>query len=247
MVVRDAPKSDGAGIGVDPVVADAVARIRAWGEARNWNGFDPYDGLNSPFAGILSVGTLRGRRLLTQAVKLSPLNLRPALRIRPEHNAKAVALVASGYARLAAATGDAAARREAVSWLEWLLEHHHGGEAGFAWGYHFPVATRVFEYGRRTPNTIATGFAANALLDAVELLSARQFDDAARRAAEFLRVRMLSESPQGSYFTYLAGERELVHNANMLAAGGFIFTRRLFDDHALIRGATPAVETADAR
>src|SRR5262245_36019748 len=44
----------------------ALARIRAWGEARDWAGADPYDGLNSPLAPVLSLGTPLGRRVLTQ-------------------------------------------------------------------------------------------------------------------------------------------------------------------------------------
>ena len=93
----------------DPI-GEATASIRAWGEARDWRGFDPYDALNSPAAGLLALGPPLGRRLFTQAVKLSPLNLRPALGIRPAWNAKALGLVASGYARLWAAERDERAR-----------------------------------------------------------------------------------------------------------------------------------------
>jgi hypothetical protein len=56
---------------------EAIERIRAWGEAREWRGYDPYDALNSPLAPYLTFGRPLARRLLTQAVKLSPLNLRP--------------------------------------------------------------------------------------------------------------------------------------------------------------------------
>ena len=83
-----------------PEIEEAVVRIRAWGEAREWKGYDPYDALNSPAARVLSLGTTLGRRMLTQTVKLSPLNLRPALGVKPEWNAKALGLVASAYARL---------------------------------------------------------------------------------------------------------------------------------------------------
>jgi hypothetical protein len=41
--------------------------VRMWGEARDWCGYDPYDALNSPAAGLLTAGTQMGRRLLTQA------------------------------------------------------------------------------------------------------------------------------------------------------------------------------------
>src|SRR4051812_14118261 len=151
------------------VAAEAVARIRGWGEPRGWIGYDPYDALNSPLAPVLTGGTLLGRRLLTQAVKHSPLNLRPLLRIPREHNAMAIALVASAYARLAAG-GDEAAAAGSARWLDWLVAAHTGGNAGLAWGYHFEVQTRFFGYARGEPNAIATSFAAHAFVDGLELL-----------------------------------------------------------------------------
>ena len=68
---------------VDQRLEQALTRVRAWGEAREWAGYDPYDALNSPLSDVLSLRTALGRRFLTQAVKLSPINLRPPLLIRP--------------------------------------------------------------------------------------------------------------------------------------------------------------------
>jgi hypothetical protein len=193
---------------------DALARIRAWGEARDWKGYDPYDGLNSPAAELLSLRTKLGRRLLTQTVKRSPLNLRPALRIRPDWNSKALGLVASAYARLWAATRDESARREAERWLTWLEEHHSGDASGMAWGYHFDVETRFFSYPRGSANTIATSFVARAFLDGHELLGEERWREPALAAARYLASNMLAKE---GYFGYLPDERELVHNANLLA------------------------------
>ena len=193
-------------------------RVRAWGEARDWRGYDPYDALNSPIAPLLTLGSGFGRRLLTQALKLSPLNLRPLLGIKPAWNAKAVALVASAYVRLAAA-GDETARPHAARWLDWLEENHSGGDFGLAWGYHFPVQTRFFPYDSGVPNTIATAFAAHAFLDARDLLGDERRGEVARSAAQFLVGRLLRDEPGGAYFRYLPGEDELVHNANLLACG----------------------------
>jgi hypothetical protein len=195
-------------------IQEAIARIRNWGEARDWKGYDPYDALNSPAAPVLSLGTRLGRRLLTQMVKRSPLNLRPALRIKPAWNAKALGLVASAYARLWAATGDEGARREAERWLAWLEEHHSGDASGMAWGYHFDVETRFFSYPRGHANTIATSFVARAFLDGHELLADERWREPALAAARYLESNMLAEE---GYFRYLPGEDELVHNANLLA------------------------------
>lgn len=194
----------------------ALDSIRRWGEERDWRGYDPYDGLNSPFTPVLTFRTCLGRRLLTQAVKRSPVNLRPALRIRPDWNAKAIALVASGYARLAEARGDVAARAAACRWLDWLVEHS-SSDVGLGWGYHFDVQTRFFAYEAETPNTIATSFAAHALLDGAEFAGESKYVEAARESARFLLDRMFDDNGSAPYFRYVAPERELVHNANLLA------------------------------
>lgn len=222
---------------------EAVSRIRRWGEVREWRGYDPYDALNSPFAGTLTLGTVLGRRLLTQAVKLSPVNPRPLLRIHPEWNAKALALVASAYARLAAADdADALARREALRWLDRVAACQVNG----AWGYHFPVQTRIFRYARGTPNAIATSFAAHALLEGASLLGEERHVLGARKAALFACRQLYAVGPHGPFFRYLPGEEELVHNANVLVAS---FVRRAAvheGDDGLAERAAAAVATTVA-
>ena len=225
-------------------VATAVASMRAWGEACDWRGYDPYDALNSPLAPALTLGTRLGRRLLTQAVKLSPLNLRPLLGIERERNAKAIGLVAAGYIRLAVAKDDEAARDEARRWLDWLATNHAGDETGLACGYHFDVQTRFFAYKRGTPNTIATSFVAQAFLDGVELLGEERWAEPALAAARYLEIRMLSEGSSGSYFRYLPRERELVHNANLLACAVLARAGRLLEAESLLEIARRALRTS---
>ena len=227
---------------IDPV-GDAVGRIRSWGEARDWKGYDPYDALNSPLAGPLSLVTPLGRRLLTQTVKLAPLNLRPAPGIRPSWNPKAVALVASAYARLGAA-GDSAARDRAARWLDWLGAHNRAGSGGMAWGYNFDVQTRVFRYQAHTPNTIATSFAAQAFMDSWELEGDAQREAVVRGVVGFLVENMRVDRAGRSYFTYLAGEDELVHNANLLACAVLVRAGRLADDLTLIEPALEPIATS---
>ena len=196
---------------------EAVDRMRAWGEARDWRGYDPYDALNSPFARYVTLGTGLGRRLLTQVVKLAPINVRPVLRISPAWNAKAIALLASAYARLWAARRDEIARVQAVRWLEWLVANSNA-ETELGWGYNFDVQTRLFGYRRGTPNAIATSFAGHALLDGHELIDDdERWGDAASRVCLFLVETLLEEDGDRLYFRYLPEERELVHNANVLA------------------------------
>ena len=228
-------------------IVDAIARIRAWGEAGDWRGYDPYDALNSPLAPYLTLGSRFGRRALAQAVKLSPVNLRPALRIKPAWNAKAIALVASAYARLGAARDGEIAREEARRWLRWLIDND-SADTGLGWGYHFDVQTRFFSYPRDTPNVIATSFAAHALLDGQELLGEERCGEAAERSCEFLLGRLLEDDGERLYFRYLSGEKELVHNANVLGCSVLARTAALLgrdDLHVTVRRALSA--TLDAQ
>ena len=51
----DTTLADPLAISNDPLAA--ATRIRRWGEARNWQGWDPYDALNSPYAELLTLRT----------------------------------------------------------------------------------------------------------------------------------------------------------------------------------------------
>jgi hypothetical protein len=226
---------------------EAVDAIRHWGEAREWRGYDPYDGLNSPLTPYLTLGTAFGRRLLTQAVKRSPLNLRPLLRIPPAHNDKALGLVASGYARLAVARADHTAADAARRWLDQIVADAVVDGSGRGWGYHFDVQTRFFGYPKGTPNTIATSFVAHALLDGLELLGDTRFGDAAREAAGFLCGHMLDSDGHTPFFRYVPQEGALVHNANLLACSVVVRASVLRDEPLDKRVAAAVARSVEAQ
>jgi hypothetical protein len=195
-----------------------VRRLESWGHARAWYGPDPYDGLNA----TRLIGPLRmrprGQRLVIQAVKHSPVDLRSPLGIPPGRDAAALAWVASAYAH-GGFLPKAESVRRLVATLDALESLRCSAYAKPCWGYHFDVRTRVFSYDRTTPNTIATAFAGLALLDAYSATGDPGIIDAAANAGWFL----LNEVPQtsdgaGAFFGYLPGDRTPIHNANMLAA-----------------------------
>jgi hypothetical protein len=156
--------------------------------------------------------------MLIQAVKRSPVNLRPMLGIPEGLSAATLANVITAYARNGFMDGDAAhgKLRDCVTALTELRCSRY---AEPCWGYHFDVQTRVFFYPRESPNTIATAFAGLGLLDASELAG---FDDALELAVGagefFLRHVPQTRGESGAYFGYLPGDRTPIHNANMLVA-----------------------------
>jgi hypothetical protein len=197
-------------------LVEALAALEAWGSARDWRGSDPYDGLNATRLPRPFLGSRRGRQLITQLVKRSPLDLRPLLGIRPAHDAAALAQVVSAYARYRFLPTEEAPSKlaDAIGELEAL---RCDGFPEPCWGYHFDVQTRVFFYPKGAPNTIATSFAGLALVDAFETTGERRHLDLAEGAADFfMRHIPPTGAGNGAFFGYLAGDQTPIHNANVL-------------------------------
>ena len=193
-----------------------VRELEAWGDRRDWVGPDPYEALNARRVPAILRRSERGRQGLTQLVRLSPIDLRPALGIRPEQSAAALAHVAMAYA-----AGEFLPRRELDHKLAWTLTRLEQLRCrGFdqpCWGYHFDVQTRIFFYPRGAPNTIATSFGGLALIEAYERTGQRELLDQAEAVGDFfLRHVPQTESDTGAFFGYLVGDRTPIHNANML-------------------------------
>jgi hypothetical protein len=196
---------------------DALRAIDAWGTARGWRGSDPYDGLAATrLAGPLRRSAL-GMRVLMQAVKRSPVNLRPLLGIPPGLSAAALAHVASAYATGGFLGDDALERERLDEVLGKLLARRVERFDEPCWSYEWDVQTRVFFYPGTDPNTIATAFAGFALLDAWERTGADDALELASGVADFfLRHVPRTKARGGAYFGYLVGDTTPIHNANAL-------------------------------
>lgn len=171
----------------------------------DWRGVDPYDGLLSPVA-----RALRGRatrQMLLQAVRRSPLNLRALLRIPPRRMAATTGLAASATARLA---GDPFWECQLSRLGRWTAQGQiaHGPHQGL-WGYEFDVQTRWGFYAAKTPNVVATSFAAHGCLDAQALRG---------KELERLGQGLLRNLWRGEFFAYTPQSTVLIHNANLLGA-----------------------------
>ena len=75
-------------------------KLLAYCRANDWAGYDPYDALNSRLFTALPFLNARLPRLcLTQALKRSPINIRPLALIPKTQNPKAMALFLSALAQ----------------------------------------------------------------------------------------------------------------------------------------------------
>ncbi len=198
----------------------AVARRLADYAARHhYAGFDPYDTLNSPLAGLLSLGTRFGRIVLTQFGRRSPVNFRPLLLVHPGINAKALALFLEGSVKLLRATGDPRNKARTEELTRLLAEHRSPHVSGSAWGYNFPWQNRFQCLPRYTPTIVNSAFAGHALLDCYEATGNAQALELARTIPDFM-LNDLRRKKEGETFcfSYTPLDTNFVHNANMLGA-----------------------------
>jgi len=114
-----------------------IAKLLAYCKSNNWAGYDPYDALNSRLFQYLPFLDYRVPRIaLTQALKRSPVNLRPLLLVPKTQNPKGLALCVSALLKLDA-------EEELPRALgERLAELRSPGIDYWCWGYSFPWQTR---------------------------------------------------------------------------------------------------------
>jgi hypothetical protein len=224
------------------MTVETARALERWGSARAWRGTDPYDALNAPRVPGVALRSALAKRLLTQAVKRSPVNLRPLLGVPTGLSAATLAHVISAYARNGFMDPDEA-RAKLHDCVAALAGLRCTTFAEPCWGYHFDVQTRALFYPRTCPNTIATAFAGLGLLDAYELAGVEQALDLADGAGTFfLRHVPMTWGESGAYFGYLPGDRTPIHNANMLVAALLARLARLTDRTDFADASRAAVE-----
>jgi hypothetical protein len=229
-------------------IGASLATLEAWGREHSWTGSDQYDALNASRAPRLLLRRAIVRRLLIQAVKRSPLDLRPALGIPPGQNAVSLAWAISAYVAAGEFFGEARTRervQDAVAALERLRSSAHPEPC---WGYHFDFQSRVFFYPSSVPNTIATSFAGFALLDAHRLTGDRRLLELAHGAGEFFLRRVpLTADPPGAFFGYLPGDSAPIHNSNLLACALLARLHELTGDRRMADAARQGVRWSLSR
>lgn len=218
---------------------DSFLRLKAYCEAEDFKGWDPYDGLKSKVARTLLPlkHSALLRLCLIQGFKRCPVNLRRWALVPKEYNAKGIGLFLQGYCNLYrlmendveidARLGSkekilSRIRQLADLLLELRSDKLFPGEYhGACWGYNFDwQARRLFLFPAHTPTVVATNFCATALMEAYEITGHKPYLDVALSAAEFVTKDLHRTEYKGGFlFSYskLKGN-DTVFNASILGS-----------------------------
>ena len=234
---------------VAPVATPSAHRLEgtfAYAVRNRWSGFDPYDALLSPVAGLQPLRDSRPFRLaFTQVGKRSPVNLRRLLGIPRTTNSKSFALFLSAASRAPSGTE---AHRQIPSLVAMLRGAAVERWPGTGWGYPFPWQGRSFYLPAGTPTVVVTAFAGEAFLDAHAATGDDRFLSAALDACRFvLEALNRTEDETGICLSYSPLDRTAVYNASLLGARLLALTEQRAGRPDLIERARPLVTYALAR
>lgn len=222
----------------------AMRELEAWAWSRGWQGSDPYDALNGSRAKLIG-RTPFSRRVVIQLARRSPVSFDRLLGVPRGENANTIAHALQAYARMDDGLGI-----DLRSRAEWAVERLDALRCADyeepCWSYHFDVETRFFFYSAQTPNTIATSFAAHALLEAADRFGLERARELATGAGSFF-LRRIERTPDpdggsGAYLGYFPGDRTAIHNSSLLGAS--VLARLARGDGLAAADAAEAAEVA---
>ncbi len=199
------------------VIYESLKGVERWVEDHHYEAYEPFDGLSSPLRRF-TAGNLLMERLLLQAVRQSPFNLRPLLGIKPLPSTKGRGYMASGYLEMYRLTRGHQYRLKAISNLEWLTQHKSPKFADFSWANHFDFASRGGSYTRDESIIVWTSLIGYAFVDAFEVLGEARYLDVAQSACRWILALPREQTQSGTCLSYHGLNQESIHNANMLGA-----------------------------
>jgi hypothetical protein len=208
---------------MDTIAEAAALKLIAYCQKNDWAGYDPYDALNSRAIGSLPfLDSKLPQLVLTQALKRSPINLRPLLLVPKVQNPKAIGLFLSAFVRLS--------KFDKINceglipmMIDRLIALRSPGVPYWCWGYSFPWQGRLMTapVAKGAPNLVCTVFVASALLDAYEQQQDPRCLSMAVSAAEYIldELYWAEDKSLVAGFAYpLPTVRNQTYNANFLAA-----------------------------
>ena len=202
---------------MDLQLTESLLAVRRWVEKAGYRGYEPFDGLSSPLR-ALTFGNLLAERILQQAVRQSPLNIRRLIGIKPLDSTKGRGMMAWGYLLLNRVAGFDGCWEKAVECLKWLDDHRSPKFSKHSWANHFDFSSRGGAYYKHDSIIVWTGHIAQAYLEAFEQSQDEWFLRIASSACDWIMSLPRERTDRGDCISYFAHAQESIHNANMLGA-----------------------------
>jgi len=195
----------------------SLEKLRLYIEQEDFKGYDPYDTLNSPlkfkyFGKFVAV-------LALQFQKRNPINIRPLLGIKKEHNPKALGLFLYSYCKLQKHQPDKNYTSQINYLFNELKSNYTKGFSGYCWGYNFDWASSGKYINKFSPNIVVTAFVAKGIYQYYQLTNDKEALAILESIGNFiLKDLPITEFENGICFSYTTLGVDNCYNASLLAA-----------------------------
>jgi hypothetical protein len=206
----------------------SVDSVQQWVEEAEYKGYEPFDGLSTPLR-ALTFKNLLAERILQQAVRQSPINIRPLIGIKPLDSTKGRGMMAWGYLLLHRATKNPVYWEKAVACLKWLDVHKSPKFQKHSWANFFDFSSRGGAYYKDDSIIVWTSHIVQTYIEAFEQSSDQWFLDIACSACDWIMSLPRERTETGNCLSYFAHAQESIHNANMLGAAALARTAKFTD------------------
>ena len=195
----------------------SLEKLELWCRKNDFKGYDPYDTLNSYIPFKLFGNYISA--IAIQIQKRNPINIRPLLGVKKEHNPKAMGLFLKSYCILYKKTKNEKYLKHADTIFDWLINNYSKGYSGMAWGYNFDWATPKNYLKAYTPSTVVTSFVIDGIFEYYKITKSEN----ALKAINSSKDYIVNDIPvlkleQGISFSYTHLSTGACYNASLLAA-----------------------------
>lgn len=201
------------------ILKDILAEMKR----QDYEGYEKFDALNSPFLDAVSLKNPWLRFFIIQAVKECPLHVRPLFGVKKARNQKGVALFAKAYLHLYEHTGNTEYLFEAENLLKWLLDNPSPNQKNLCWGYSFLwQSVPPFCQERNEPNIVVTSFTGEALVRAYQITKKTEYLRALESLSRFITedLKVLHETETERAVAYILTEVDnITLNVQAMSAG----------------------------
>ena len=199
---------------------DSFNKLKKYCENERFMGWDPYDGLNSPFLEYCPFKFSKFFRLAwIQLFKKSSVNLRSIFFVSKGYNPKGIGLFLSAYCNLY----NMDPKEDYLNTIKYLsdklLDLKTPGYSGDCWGYNFDWQSRLEFMPKSTPTVVVTSFTAYSLMDAYDCTKTEKYLQSALSSCNFI-VNDLNRThkKKGFIFSYSPLDKMRVYNASLLGS-----------------------------
>ena len=195
-------------------VPEILLKVLKKCNATNYEGYDPYDALNSPLTDLINFGK-PGRIFFTHLVKESPINFRNALGIEKERNPMAIALFSLVYYNLYKYANKKDYKRKSEKLAKWLIGNRNENKHIY-WGYNFPWQSGRSFLPKYGPCSVVSYFAG----EAIRRIKPDRYEEILEKLSGFYlnHLNRLVETDEYLCLSYTPFEESKIVNSNALIA-----------------------------